>query len=549
MSLEKKHDDDNIDDKINIEDKINIDDLIDDDQKDLQIQNETRFNKKDMMSLISATVEHNGLIDHCIDGFNDLLDDGIKYILTKIFAVSKVIKNENPKDKTIANYVLKFNFNNVKVNKPVHTKLKTGAEYPLFPNEAMISKLPYAGNIYVGCDVTLRAIYTNGDEEDKVVNIPSILIGALPIMVGSKACHTSYTSKVALQELREDPLDLGGYFVMGGHEYIIDMSENIRFNTDHVHLNTKPNEHIQSQSVSQPIGNFENSSSIVISYRKNGKIMIELTSQVFSRFEIPFYLLFRMFGMISDKMIMEAIVLDIDDPRTFDMQKIIEQTFTQPDPIYEMVRKEINPKMVVDLVTDKLSQNLQDSNKQYLGDVLLANLDRCVFPHISTDSSKRIDKLYYIGSLIKKLLLTHMGIIEPTDRDAYKNKRVHSAGISLTKSLKAFINTCIIHSLHIKFRNELKITTFDKITPTLIGDVFKSAINPPDLTKALTQAITTNTQTIMIKKKPVKNRVQSHALERKNQLNVIASLIICEEFTHLILDLFVFVVRMKVVLH
>ena len=52
---------------------------------------------------------------------------------------------------------------------------------------------------------------------EKIVKVPSSVIGYLPIMVGSNVCHTTRLTKAALMEIEEDPDDLGGYFIILGH--------------------------------------------------------------------------------------------------------------------------------------------------------------------------------------------------------------------------------------------------------------------------------------------------------------------------------------------
>ncbi len=49
-------------------------------------------------------------------------------------------------------------------------------------------------------------------------------------MVGSKFCMTSNKTKEQLVALGEDPLDLGGYFILKSNEWSIDFVESIKMN-------------------------------------------------------------------------------------------------------------------------------------------------------------------------------------------------------------------------------------------------------------------------------------------------------------------------------
>ncbi len=56
------------------------------------------------------------------------------------------------------------------------------------------------------------------------------IIASIPLMVGSKFCMTANKTKEQLIELGEDPLDLGGYFILKSNEWSIDFVESIPMN-------------------------------------------------------------------------------------------------------------------------------------------------------------------------------------------------------------------------------------------------------------------------------------------------------------------------------
>jgi hypothetical protein len=55
-------------------------------------------------------------------------------------------------------------------------------------------------------------------------------IAQIPLMVGSKFCMLAGKTKEQLIELGEDPLDLGGYFILKSMEWSIDFVESIKMN-------------------------------------------------------------------------------------------------------------------------------------------------------------------------------------------------------------------------------------------------------------------------------------------------------------------------------
>ena len=53
-------------------------------------------------------------------------------------------------------------------------------------------------------EVMLTAYYTDGREEERGVNIPAFQVAHIPIMVGSKCCHTWKLTREACKALQED---------------------------------------------------------------------------------------------------------------------------------------------------------------------------------------------------------------------------------------------------------------------------------------------------------------------------------------------------------
>ena len=67
---------------------------------------------------------------------------------------------------------------------------------------------------------------------------------------------------------------------------------------------------------------------------------------------------------------------------------------------------------------------LQKYKIKYIEQLLIDEL----FPHIGDNL---IDKAYFLGLMVNKLLNTYIGKMEPDDRDSFVNKRVESPGYLL----------------------------------------------------------------------------------------------------------------------
>jgi DNA-directed RNA polymerase beta subunit len=155
---------------------------------------------------------------------------------------------------------------------------------------------------------------------------------------------------------------------------------------------------------------------------------------------------------------------------------------------------------------------------------LLKTLDLIFLPHLGKTASSRLEKLKFLGIMIRKTLLVHLNILPPTDRDSYAGKRVHGSGVSLAKALKTHFNIIHIKAILGAMSRELKNNPWTSITENTITDTFKNSLMASDLNKAMEQSITSGNKTIVIRRQAAVNRVSSNPIERKNILNVYSSL-------------------------
>ena len=145
-------------------------------------------------------------------------------------------------------------------------------------------------------------------------------------------------------------------------------------------------------------------------------------------------------------------------------------------------------------------------------------LDKNFLPHIGDDNSEltRIKKLIYYGLLIKKLILTNEGIIPATDRDSYSTKRLHSAGVTLSKAFKQNFSFTIRNDIKKQIKNTF-LQTLDKSSINLNNLLNSKNIGSERLVDNIEKSIKTGTKEIKILKtnKLVPNRISSQMLPRK----------------------------------
>jgi len=106
----------------------------------------------------------------------------------------------------------------------------------------------------------------------------------------------------ALENMQEDALDHGGYFIIKGGEWVIDIMESRRFNYPHHFRNIgHKKEIVRLELISKPGDDYENSREIRIKLLTTGEIVINLTSapelkEGQNAIDIPFYIIFKLFA-------------------------------------------------------------------------------------------------------------------------------------------------------------------------------------------------------------------------------------------------------------
>lgn len=494
---------------------------------------------QDMISVLRASLRQEGIAGHNIRGYNELINGGINHIMTKMFAAERFIRNERSlteSDRSRKSFNVKFTFHDVKIGKPDCTKYMTGKHADLYPCSARTTGQLYSAQITMGATVHITAIYDDGHVEVKTAEVPPFQIGGFPTMVGGVNCHTANCPAASLREMGEDSLDPGGYFIAKRSEYVVNLLENIRYNSPHIHRQMNATEHVRMEFLSQPGGAFDNSSQLQLRYMTNGRLTVTINSMKFEKVAIPFYVIYRLFGMTDDKSIVETIMFDSDStsPLSTKIKDILSRAFHLADASFTPLMYELNRETLVrstaerlaPFVTNPTAHTGNEQAVQYLISTLLSSsgLDSVLLPHMGTTAESRIRKLRFIGLMYYRMFLVHFNILPPTDRDSYRNKRVHGAGVSLAKAFKTQVNNNIVVSIYRAIKRELKNNSWESLTSKNIIDTFGTALATSDLNRALEQSITAGSKTIVIHRHAIQNRVSSQALERKNMLNTVSTL-------------------------
>ena len=507
------------------------------------------FNEDELQVVLDAEIGSRGLVEHHIRSFNEFITYGIQSIMEENFVIEQTIQNkriDSKEDRSIEKIHFNVVIKNVQLYNPVISSYRTGKTSGIMtPNAARLTNKSYISPLHVDAIITATAYHKNNKQEVRTAEVKNYRIAGVPTMVRSKLCNTYNKSRAALRSLEEDPNDPGGYFIIKGIEWVIDIMENLVINQLKVYRNLgHQNELARSEIISKAGDGFENSFQLIIRILTNDHITISITQRRFKNVQFPFYILFRLLGVSNDRDIVRNIIYDENSPNAKSILTILENAFrtevtTGAGVIsFKALRKEHNVQKILQYINkhippisgpyaNKNAQVAIDTGNEnaikYLNNNFMQNtIDRMFLPHIGQTPADRGKKIKYLGYIINQTILCYLGIIESSDRDSYKFKRIHTAGMLYAKVFKTQYNFIIVNKLKRTFAKAFKNTSFSNVN---LENTFRSAIKGTRLERNLIQAITTGDKTLVTTNNTkITNRLSSQQLHRKNQLNILSTL-------------------------
>jgi len=368
------------------------------------------------------------LVAHHLDSYNDFFDKGIFQIFRENNPIRFIEREEQTKEITKTGEVIDKgrsecflylggkNGDKLYFGKPViyDSDSETGEPYPhyMYPNDARLRNITYGTTIHYDVDVDF--IYYEGDQKiEQSITLEKIYLGRFPIMTHSNLCILKGITTQARFNLGECRNDFGGYFIIDGKEKCIVSQEKFADNMLYVRKNKADNMYSYSCEVrsvsedsSKPIR--YTSAKIVApdaSY-SNNQIVIDVPNV---RKPVPLFILMRALGIVSDKAIIECCLLDLETnsnmidlfiPSIHDANKI----FCQQTAL----------------------EYIKTFTKRRTISAVLEILMNYFLPHVGEDNF--LNKAYYVGFMVNKLLRVFMNREKPTDRDNFKFKRVETSG-------------------------------------------------------------------------------------------------------------------------
>ena len=352
------------------------------------------------------------LVAHHLESYNDFFQYGIN----RIFKENNPVRFIEPDSvgKTHPNECLLYlggkDGSKIYFGKPIiYDESQT---HYMYPNDARLRNMTYG--VTIQYDVDVEIIYNDKEEtRTETITLEKILLGRFPIMLKSKLCILNGLAPEVCYNLGECRNDYGGYFIIDGKEKVIVPQETFADNTLYVRKYKEGETYSHSaeiRSVSEDTSKQIRTTSVKMvapSAKFTNKQLVVDVPNV--RKPVPLFILMRALGVTSDRSIIETCLLDMDEnsqyidyfiPSVHDANKFFDQhtalkyisTFTKKRSVASVL------------------------------DILM----NYFLPHIGENNF--LDKAYFVGYMVFKLLRVYSGEEAPTDRDNYKFKRVEQSG-------------------------------------------------------------------------------------------------------------------------
>ena len=424
-------------------------------QKDKKIKAEDtkdeELTKDDYYTIIDSIIKQNNnkeFINHQLSSYKQFIVKDIGDII-KQFNTRKIYFNYDQKANKHKTE-LHIDFLNYNIGGPtIHEN--DGSYQQMTPQMARLRNLTYRAPLNINLKLTRivrsrnenKSAYNLDIEDVKERYFNNIKFGQIPIMVRSHNCILNKKDGLNNVQKGECKYDYGGYFIISGNEKVIVSQERMAEGEPFVFSNQRKQKciEIEIRCVSDDHFSVVMNNLIRLKYDNNS---LEFESPSFKH-PIPIFLLFKAMDIKNDKDMIQTIIWELGSGTKNETKflKIIKDGFIafNNNPTFKLGN---DTRKYQELVITYL--NFKGGNKEIklTMDDKIAYLKKIfideVLPHVGSSFSK---KCKYMGMMIRKLLLVHLGELPFDDRDSYQNKRVDTPGRLLASLFRQCFNKLV----------------------------------------------------------------------------------------------------------
>ena len=362
----------------------------------------------------------NNLVSHHLESYNDFFRNGISRIIRENnpirFIESEEEGNKTGKRNECLLYLGGKDGSKIYYGKPVIYD-DHNAHY-MFPNDARLRNMTYGITIHY--DVDVEFVYYNGEEKKEHSTIlPKIYLGRFPIMLQSDLCILNTMNKDVRFNMGECRNDYGGYFIIDGKEKVIISQEKFADNLLYIRVNKADDIYSHSaeiRSVSEDSSKPIRTTAVKIvapsASLSNNQIVVAVPNV---KKPVPLFILMRALGVVSDKDIIKTCLLcDLNDENENNKNQYIDLFI----PCVHDANKIFNQQNALEFIAELTKSGTVSSVLEILSDYFLPHIGELNF----------LEKAYFIGHMVNRLLKVYTKEEKPTDRDNFRFKRVELSG-------------------------------------------------------------------------------------------------------------------------
>ena len=322
------------------------------------------------------------------------------------------------------------------------------------PAECRLRSMTYAAPMMMTAECEIDGARTSEE----------FYVGDLPVMVRSEFCVLHGLDDEALIELREDPKDPGGYFIINGSERIIVSMEDMIYNRPIAY----------SEVVNGKTFHRAKIYSAVTGYRGKMEVVMRPDSIIVARIpgfpvDLPIIVLMRALGMTTDKEIAEEISCDPE------VQDRLAASFDRGS---GATTTEEALKYIAERIAPHMSAEYAEKRTQIM-------MDWGMLPHLGRTAEVRPEKARFLATAASRVIELGLGRIKQDDKDNFGNKSVKLAGDLLEELFRhAFRNMMKDVKFRLSRGEDRGLYALGKaLRPNILGDRLSNALATGKWTK------------------------------------------------------------------
>lgn len=338
-----------------------------------------------------------------VDSFNFFLE----HRLQKIIEEDHVIDVETDKNQSV-----RVRFGQVYVDFPYIIDNKRDVKY-ISPHESRVRELTYSSCVSV--DIQLES-FVNRQLTDTTRH-SKVLLARIPMMIGSKKCNLKRQEDRDVEECKYDP---GGYFIIKGKERVLISQERGNLNQIYVFRQRNANKYnffAELRAMSE-----ENGHSVLVHMKLSPELYKVVLSTPFFQQDIDLVYILKYY---------ECTVEDL----TIFFEPMKEHNATIKMFLHAITKRLslLTRETVVNHLCDNLLHSMmKEVKEQYIEQIMTND----IFLNLGISSTKSQKKLF-LFVMLRRLLMTAVGLRAEDDRDHLRNKRFETAGYLLSELFRA----------------------------------------------------------------------------------------------------------------